>query len=51
MAKKQEPKSTFEKLVGMDVNEFKEKKGKYDYLSWSDAWTIFKTEYPNASFI
>ena len=51
MAKKQEPKSIFEKLVGMDVNEYKEKKGKYDYLSWADAWTIFKTEYPNASFI
>ena len=51
MAKKQEPKSTFEKLVGMDVNKYKEKKGKFDYLSWADAWMIFKTEYPNASFI
>ena len=51
MSKKQEPKSIFEKLVGMDVNEYKEKKGRFDYLSWADAWTIFKTEYPNASFI
>ena len=29
--------SVFETLNKINVNEFKEKKGNYDYLSWSDA--------------
>ena len=29
---KGETKSTFEKLVGMDVNKYKEQKGRFDYL-------------------
>ena len=50
MAKKQEPKSTFEKLVGMDVNDFKEKKGRFDYLSWAVAWDKLKQLDPHANY-
>ncbi len=41
--------STFDVLSKIDVSDFIEKKGKFNYLPWSDAWAILKTNYPDAS--
>ena len=40
----------FKKLVGVNVGEKIEKKGKFSYLSWSWAWQEVKNKYPDASF-
>lgn len=40
----------FKKLVGVNVGEKIEKKGKFSYLSWSWAWQEVKTKYPDATF-
>ena len=42
--------SEFKKLLSLDVNSKKEKKGKYDYLSWAFAWAEFKKVYPEALY-
>lgn len=42
--------SVFETLNKINVNEFKEKKGSYDYLSWSDAVQYVLSEYPDATW-
>ena len=39
--------SVFTTLNNINVNEFKEKKGKYDFLSWSDAVQLVLTIYPD----
>ena len=39
----------FKTLDAVNVNQQKEKKGKFDYLSWTDAWTILMQHYPNAT--
>lgn len=43
--------SKFDELYKLDVNKFKKKKGKFDYLSWSIAWKLFKGFYPEATFM
>ena len=42
--------SVFETLNKINVNEFKEKKGNYDYLSWSDAVQYVLSVYPDATW-
>lgn len=42
--------SVFETLNKINVNEFKEKKGSYDYLSWSDAVQYVLSEFPDATW-
>jgi hypothetical protein len=44
-------KSVFDKLFAINANEFKEKKGKFDYLSWSDAVAYVLKEYPEATWV
>ena len=41
--------SIFEKLSAINVNEAKERKGKFDYLPWTDAWTILMQHYPDST--
>ena len=36
----------FKKLSAVNVNTNKELKGKFDYLPWTDAWTILMEHYP-----
>lgn len=43
-------KSVFDNLFAINANEFKEKKGKFDYLSWSDAVAYVLKEYPEATW-
>ena len=42
--------SVFETLNKINVNEFKEKKGSYDYLSWSDEVQYVLSVFPDASW-
>ena len=39
----------FKKLSAINVNERKERKGKFDYLPWTDAWTILMEHYQTAT--
>jgi len=41
--------STFKKLSSLDIKSKIERKGKQDYLSWSNAWAMLKMEYPDAN--
>ena len=50
MTNKAKPKTVWERLSQIDVNEHTEKKGNLTYLSWAWAWGTLKNEYPNASF-
>lgn len=43
-------KSVFDNLFAINANDFKEKKGKFDYLSWSDAVAYVLKEYPEATW-
>lgn len=43
-------KSVFETLVGINVNEHTEKKGRLTYLSWAWAWAEVKKRFPDASY-
>lgn len=43
-------KSVFDNLFAINANEFKEKKGRYDYLSWSDALAYILKEYPDTTW-
>ena len=45
------PKSVWETLSRIDVNEHTEDKGGLTYLSWAWAWGICKDHYPDATFI
>lgn len=42
--------SKFEQLMKLNVNDKKDKKGKFDYLSWTWAWSEFKKVYPDATY-
>ena len=44
------PKSVWETLSRIDVNEHTEDKGGLTYLSWAWAWGICKDHYPDATF-
>ena len=50
MTTKAKPKTVWERLSQIDVNEHTEKKGNLTYLSWAWAWATLKNEYPGASF-
>jgi|TARA_R110000824_G_scaffold31328_1_gene102014 hypothetical protein len=40
--------NNFKKLSAISVRDKTEKKGKFSYLSWATAWSMVKTEFPNA---
>lgn len=42
-------KSVFDTLMAVNVNDRKQKKGKFDYLSWAYAWAEIKKRYPDAT--
>lgn len=42
--------SVFDDLFSYNANEFKDKKGEYDYLSWSDAVAIVLKKYPDTTW-
>ena len=48
--KKKAPQTLYERLSTIDVSDMVEKKGKFNYLSWSDAWSVLKTHCPDAVF-
>lgn len=37
-------------LSKVNVNKYLQKKGKFDYLPWGDAWAIMMEHYPNTTF-
>ncbi len=37
-------------LSEVNANEYKEKRGSFDYLSWSDAWCLLMEHYPDATY-
>jgi hypothetical protein len=39
----------FKTLSAINLNQLTEKKGKFTYLSWSDAWTVLMEHYPDAT--
>ena len=39
----------FKRLSAVNVNQQKERKGKFDYLPWTDAWTLLMEHYPDAT--
>jgi hypothetical protein len=41
-------KSIFQTLSSMSVRDKVEKRGNLDYLSWANAWSMLKSEYPTA---
>ena len=41
-------KNIFKELSSVSIKGKTDKKGKYDYLSWATAWSLIKTEYPDA---
>lgn len=45
---KAEKKSVFETLSAVNVKDKIERKGNLDYLSWANAWSVLKANYPNA---
>tara|TARA_B100001250_G_scaffold414442_1_gene452872 strand:+ start:5030 stop:5701 length:672 start_codon:yes stop_codon:yes gene_type:complete len=47
---KKKTKSVFETLNNINVNEFTEKKGRFTYLSWSDAITEVLKIYPDTTW-
>jgi hypothetical protein len=40
----------WETLSVINCNEWVEKKGKFDYLSWTHAWSILMKHYPDSTF-
>ena len=42
--------STFMKLFKTDVSKYTEKKGKFNYLSWANAWGLLKKTCPDARY-
>lgn len=46
----EKPKSVFETLNAINVNEHTEKKGNLTYLSWAWAWGEIKKAYPDAFY-
>ena len=43
-------KQIWNDLSQVNANEYKEKKGKFDYLSWADAWQLLMSKYPDATY-
>ena len=41
-------KNVFKDLAGISIKGKVERKGKFDYLSWATAWSLIKSEFPNA---
>ena len=41
-------KNIFKELSSISIKGKTDKKGKFDYLSWASAWSMVKSEYPNA---
>ncbi|RHW48861.1 Sak single strand annealing protein [Lactobacillus bombicola] len=46
----EEKKSVFATLSEIDVKRYLDKKGRLDYLSWANAWTLVKRAYPDANY-
>lgn len=42
--------SVFDDLDQIDVNMYKEERNGFNYLSWSDAWSIVKRKYPDTTY-
>ena len=45
-----EKEGVFNKLSAIDISQMRQKKGKFDYLSWALAHRELKKVYPNATF-
>lgn len=45
-----ERKKIIDELSNVDVKEFIEKKGKLDYVSWANAWSLLINYYPDSTF-
>jgi len=43
-----EKKNVFKDLASISIKDKVEKKGKFNYLSWASAWSLIKSEFPNA---
>tara|TARA_R110002012_G_scaffold11908_1_gene53307 strand:+ start:3469 stop:4071 length:603 start_codon:yes stop_codon:yes gene_type:complete len=43
-----EKKNIFKDLSSISIKGKTDKKGKFDYLSWATAWSLIKSEYPDA---
>mgnify|MGYP003131491757 CR=1 FL=1 len=41
-------KNIFKSLSAISIKGKTDKKGKFDYMSWATAWSMIKTEYPDA---
>ena len=41
-------KNIFKQLSAISIKDKTDKKGKFDYLSWATAWSLIKSEYPDA---
>ena len=44
-------KNIFKELSSVSIKGKTDKKGKFDYLSWATAWSLIKSEYPDAQRI
>jgi len=44
-------KNIFKELSSISIQGKTDKKGKFDYLSWATAWSMIKTQYPDAQRI
>jgi len=44
-------KNIFKELSSISIKDKTDKKGKFDYISWATAWSMVKTEYPDAQRI
>ena len=42
--------TVFEDLFNYNANDYKEQKGRYDYISWSDALAIVLKKYPDTTW-
>ena len=43
-------KNQFKSLNDIDISKYREKKGRFDYLSWAIALRELKKIYPDATF-
>jgi len=44
-------KNIFKELSSISIKGKTDKKGKFDYMSWATAWSMVKTQYPDAQRI
>tara|TARA_R100000654_G_C2686835_1_gene127987 strand:+ start:3857 stop:4465 length:609 start_codon:yes stop_codon:yes gene_type:complete len=44
-------KNIFKELSSISIKDKTDKKGKFDYISWATAWSMVKTQYPDAQRI